>query len=130
MYFGDSVNTSPYFRGEAGAKIDDPRGKAVKFSSGQFVLGTAADEVIGIIPVTNDQSLEQGDPIDIVWKDMTLALAGGRIAAGDVLACDANGALVKASATGGTIGIAMEAAASGQYFHMIVERGTFTAAAG
>ena len=52
----------------------------------------------------------------------------GTIAAGDVLACDANGALVKASADGGTIGVAMEAAASGQYFHMIVERGTFAAA--
>lgn len=128
MYFGDTVNTSPYFRGEAGAKIDDPCGKAVKFSSGQFVLGTAADAVVGIVPITNDQPLEQGDPVDIVWKDMTLALAGGTIAAGDVLACDANGALVKASADGGTIGVAMEAASSGQYFHMIVERGTFTAA--
>ena len=128
MYFGDSVNTSPYFRGEAGAKIDDPRGKAVKFSSGQFVLGTAADAVVGIVPITNDQSLEQGDPIDIVWKDMVLALAGGTITAGDVLASDANGALVKASVSGGTIGVAMEDAASGQYFHMIVERGTYTAA--
>lgn len=128
MYFGDTVNTSPYFRGEAGAKIDDPRGKAVKFSSGQLVLGTAADAVVGIVPITNDQALEQGDPVDIVWKDMTLALAGGTIAAGDVLACDANGALVKASANGGTIGVAVETAASGQYFHMIVERGTFTAA--
>ena len=45
-----------------------------------------------------------------------------------MLACDSNGAMVKASAAGGTIGVAMEAAASGQYFHMIVERGTFTAA--
>ena len=54
MYFGDTVNTSSYFRGEAGAKIDDPRGKAVKFSSGQLVLGTAADAVVGIVPVTND----------------------------------------------------------------------------
>lgn len=128
MNFGNSVNTSPYFQGEAGAAIADPRGKAVKFSSGQFVLGTANDAVVGIVPITSDQNLQQGDPIDVVWKDMTLALAGGEIAAGDVLACDSNGAMVKASAAGGTIGVAMEAAASGQYFHMIVERGTFTAA--
>ena len=128
MNFGDSVNTSPYFQGEAGAAIEDPRGKAVKFSSGKLVLGVANDAVIGIVPVTDDQSIAQGDPVDIVWKDMTLALAGGTVAAGDVLACDANGALVKASAAGGTIGIALEDAAAGQYFHMIVERGTFAAA--
>ena len=94
MNFGDSVNTSPYFQGEAGAAIEDPRGKAVKFSSGQFVLGTANDAVVGIVPITSDQNLQQGDPLDVVWKDMVLALAGGEIAAGDVLACDSNGAMV------------------------------------
>lgn len=116
IYTSNMINPSPTIVGKAGAAITDVRGKAVKFnSSGKLVLcSTANEEFIGVALVTNDENIASGQDIDVQIKDIGVAVAGGAIAAGDPLATDANGKLVKTTTSGAfVIGHALADAASG-----------------
>lgn len=98
VYMATSINESPVIVEKAGAKIEDVRGKAVKYDeNGNVVLCGAGEVAIGVGIMTNDEVTEQGRDVDIQIKDIGLVLAGGEIKKGMELAADANGAFVEAT---------------------------------
>ena len=110
-YLATSINESPVVAMKAGAAITDVRGKAVKFdASGNVILCVAGDAALGIGILTNDQNIAVGGDVTVQVKDMGLVLAGAAtIKAGDELASDANGKLIKATDGQNVIAIALEA---------------------
>lgn len=125
VYTSNMINTSATIVGKAASAITDPRGKAVKYDAyGKFVLAsTAGEKFMGIGIVTNDEAIAAGQDVDIQVKEIGLGLAGGSIVAGDELACDANGKLVKTTTSGHfCIGYALEAASSGKYVRLQIDK--------
>ena len=71
-YLATSINESPVITEKAGAAITDPRGKGLKYSSGNVVLcSTAGETVLGIGIMTNDETIASGADVDIQIKDIT-----------------------------------------------------------
>ena len=121
-YMTSQINTSPTIIEEAGAAITDVRGKFVKYSTGKVILAsTAGEAVIGVGIITNSENIPSGGDVTVQVKDIGLALAGGSIAKGAEIATDANAKAVTATAGDFVIGVALEAAASGDmfYFQMV-----------
>lgn len=117
-YLATSINESPVVAMKAGAAIADVRGKAVKFdASGNVILCVAGDAALGIGILTNDQEIAVGGDVTVQVKDMGLVLAGAAtIKAGDELASDANGKLIKATDGQNVIAIALEASSAADTF--------------
>ena len=117
-YLATSINESPVVAMKAGAAITDVRGKAVKFdASGNVILCVAGDAALGIGILTNDQDIAVGGDVTVQVKDMGLVLAGAAtIKAGDELASDANGKLIKATDGQNVIAIALEASSAADTF--------------
>ena len=121
-YMTSQINSSPTIVEKAGAAITDVRGKFVKYSTGNVVLASVAGEaVMGVGIITNSENLASGDDVVVQIKDIGLAMAGGAITKGAEIATDANAKAVAATAGDFVIGIALEAAASGEmfYFQMV-----------
>lgn len=125
MYIGSSINKSPTFAGVAGAEILNGAGKAVKFdTSGNIVLcSTAGEAALGILIMQTADTVEQGDSVTVQISARGQALAGGTIAAGDLLAVNASGQVVKAAATNYVVGQAMCAGSANGLVEIIVCRG-------
>lgn len=122
-YLATSINESSIISEKAGAKIEDVRGKAVKYdSSGNVVLAGAGELCIGIGIMTNDETTEIGSDVDIQVKDIGLVKAGGAITKGAELAADSSGTLVTAAASQNVIAIALASASSGEYFKAMIVR--------
>lgn len=117
-YLATSINESPVVAMKAGAAITDVRGKAVKFdASGNVILCVAGDAALGVGILTNDQDIAVGGDVTVQVKDMGLVLAGAAtIKAGDELASDANGKLIKATDGQNVIAIALEASSAADTF--------------
>lgn len=117
-YLATSINESPVVAMKAGAAIADVRGKAVKFdASGNVILCVAGDAALGIGILTNDQDIAVGGDVTVQVKDMGLVLSGAAtIKAGDELASDANGKLIKATDGQNVIAIALEASSAADTF--------------
>ena len=114
-YLATSINETPVITDKAGAKIEDVRGKAVKFANGAVVLAGAGETVLGVGIMTNDVNIEAGADVDIQIKDIGLVCAGAEIAKGAELSAGADGKFVTATA-GYVAAIALEAAtAAGVY---------------
>lgn len=128
IYTATQINESPTIVAKAGAAVSaekDFRGKVVKFDeSGDVVLASSAGEAgIGIAIMTNGETNIAGDDITIQIKDIGVALAGGKIAAGDALAADAEGKLQKATAGQFVMATALEAAAAaGKYIRVAINK--------
>lgn len=99
MYTTTVINTSATVVAPAGADITGVIGKAVKYDeNGKFVLASKAGEaVIGIAVLTHADVVKAGEDVTAQVKEIGKAVAGAAIKAGDELAVDATGALVKAS---------------------------------
>lgn len=111
VFQNSQVNDTATITEKAGAAIDDVRGRLVKYNaSGDVVLCEAGDTPLGVAIVTNSATHVQGEFVDVQIRYNGLVMAGAAIAKGDVLASDANGKAVKATAGAATIGIALEAA--------------------
>jgi len=109
-YLGTTINESPTIILTAGEDIEKAQGKAVKIINGEIVAATAGVNAIGVIPLSEDETIKKGTEVTIQIKDIGAWVAGGKIAVGDELTADANGHAVKA-ATGNFISaIAMTAA--------------------
>lgn len=125
MYIGSSVDTSPTFAAIAGAKIDNGAGKAVKFDgSGKIVLCSSAGEAaIGIIIMQTADTVEAGESLTVQIFGRGQAIAGDTFAAGDLLAVDTSGKLVKAVATNYVVAQAMAAGAADSIVEVLLCRG-------
>lgn len=116
QYMTNGINTSPTIAITAGADMTQPGGKAVKYSSGKAILCTTAGErPIGIVTIDNDAEVKVEDIISVQVKDIGVALMGGAVAAGDELAVDANGALVKATDGQHVAAVALASCTSGEF---------------
>lgn len=131
MYIGTSVSTSPTFAAVAGAKIEGGAGKAVKFDSdGNVVLcSTAGEAALGVLILQTADTVNQGDSVTVQILGRGQAVAGGAIAAGDLLAVNASGQVVKAAAGNSVVGQALTAGSAGGFVECILCRGGQLAAA-
>ena len=125
MYIGTSASTSPTFAAVAGAKIEGGAGKAVKFdSSGNIILcSTAGEAALGILLLQSADTINQGDSVTVQIHGRGKAIAGGTIAAGDMLAVTASGTLTKAAAGNSVVGQALSAATADGFVDFIICRG-------
>lgn len=109
-FLATSIQSTTTISEKAGAKIEDVRGKAVKYdSSGNVVLTQAGEVAIGIGILTNDENIEAGKDVDIQIKDIGVVCTGDTVQKGALLASDANGKLITATSGQAYIAIAMEA---------------------
>lgn len=125
-YHGVQINQSATIVEKAGAAIEDVRNLIMKYDgNGDVVLATAGtDKPVGIALIEagyNDITgaeagkVAVGDPVDILVKDMGVVLAGADIKKGDEVAAGANGMAAVAATGDYVLGIALDAAAAGEY---------------
>lgn len=125
MFTGTSISTSPTIACVAGAAISGGAGKAVKFNaSGEVVLCSSAGEAgLGFLILQTADEVKKGDSVTVQIRGQGRVVAGGVIAAGDLLAVDANAKVVKATSGQYLIGQAMAAAAADGYALIDVIKG-------
>jgi hypothetical protein len=89
----------------------------------KVVQGAAAtDKLIG---VSDNLGGASGDTIDVILDGVALVKAGGTIAFGDLITSDATGqGVVTTTASNRVIGVAMEAAVSGDLFGVRIAPGS------
>lgn len=132
-YHGVQINQSATIVEKAGAAIDDVRNLIMKYdANGDVVLATAGtDKPVGIALIEagyNDMTGAEagkvaiGDPVDILVKDMGVVLAGADIKKGDEVAAGANGMAAVASTGDYVLGIALDAAAAGEYLNIQITK--------
>lgn len=92
------INSSATVTFEAAAGLSDVNGKAVKLTEEGTTLPAAGEEAIGIVLITEDGDYKKGDAVSVQIKDIGLWKAGAEIAAGDLLAADAEGLCQTAAA--------------------------------
>lgn len=103
-----------------------PKGSVVKIGADREHVSKAAaatDKSVGIAQTANVLLAE--DKVEVAHAGGgAKGLAGGTIAAGDLLTSDANGALVVASTGNRVVGHALESAVVGDLFAMFVSIGS------
>lgn len=125
-YHGAQFNQSATIVEKAGADIDDVRNLIMKYDdNGNVVLATAGtDKPVGIALTEagfNDMSgidagkVATGDNVDILVKDMGVVLAGAAIKKGEEVTAGAGGMAAVAVSGNYVLGIALDAAAAGEY---------------
>ncbi len=126
-YIAASINQSPVISMKAGADLADVRGKAVMFDeTGGIILASAGKSALGIAVLSNPESINKGDDIDIQIKDIGHVKAGAAVKPGDALAPDANGALVPAT-SGSYLAIALEGGAKDAFMQAVLRSGSIAA---
>lgn len=126
-YNGVQINNSATIIEKAGVDIVDCRNRMMKYDeNGNVVLATAGtDMVIGIALIEagyNDISgvtsgkVLAGEGVDILVKDMGVALAGGTIKKGQEITAGADGKAAVAAGGNYVLGIALDNAEADEYF--------------
>lgn len=125
MFIGTSISTSPVIAASAGAAIENGAGKVVKFdASGNIVLcSTAGEAALGVLILQHVDKIAVGDTVTVQIERQGQAVAGGTIAAGDLLTVDANGAVVKAATGNYIIGQALSSVGAGGYVNIQIFKG-------
>ena len=132
-YHGVQINQSATIVEKAGAAIDDVRNLIMKYdANGDVVLATAGtDKPVGIALIEagyNDMTgveagkVAVGDPVDILVKDMGVVLAGADIKKGDEITAGADGMAAVAASGNYVLGIALDAAAAGEYLNVQISK--------
>lgn len=132
-YHGVQINQSPTIVEKAGAAIDDVRNLIMKYdTNGDVVLATAGtDKPVGIALIEagyNDITgaeagmVKVGDNVDILVKDMGVVLAGAEIKKGDEVAAGTGGMAVVAQSGNYVLGVALDAAAAGEYLNIQIAK--------
>jgi hypothetical protein len=80
------------------------------------LASVAGQQIIGIL--RNEP--ESGEACEIVIEGVAKGIAGGTIVRGDRLSVDANGAFVASTGAGAIVGVALESAASGAIFSLLM----------
>lgn len=94
-YFGSIINNSATIIAKASAKITDGAFLAATLTENGVAVAKASETPIGIM-VAETGTVEAGEEVTIQVKDIGLAKVGAAVNAGDILAADANGKLIKA----------------------------------
>lgn len=110
-YLGTTINESPTIVVTAGADIKAAQGKAVMLTKGKATTPTAGANVIGIIPLSEDEEIKNGSDFTVQVKDIGAWVAGEAIAIGDELTSNATGQAVKATDGSFITAVALTAAA-------------------
>lgn len=132
-YHGAQFNQSPTIIEKAGANIDDVRNRIMKYDeNGNVVLATAGTDMpIGIALIEagyNDISgvtagmVKTGEAVDILVKDMGVAIAGAAIKKGQEVAAGADGLAAVAVSGNYVLGIALETVEADNYFRMQIAK--------
>lgn len=132
-YHGAQFNQSATIVEKAGAAIEDVRNLIMKYDDNGNVVPAAAgtDKPIGIALIEaglNDMTgaeagkVAVGDLVDILVKDMGVVLAGAAIKKGDEVTADANGMAAVAESGNYVLGIALDAAAAGEYLTIQISK--------
>lgn len=109
MYHGTGINDSPTIVVKASANINDGAFLAAMLSKDGVAVAKAGEAAIGIM-IPETESPKAGEDVNIQVKDIGLAKVGAAVEAGDLLASDANGKLVKATSGAFIIATALDAA--------------------
>lgn len=123
-YLSDQINTSATIIEKAGANIEDVRGLILKYdNNGDVVPASTEGEIaVGVGIITNSESINQGEDVDIQVKEIGLVKAGGTIAKGAEVMANTDGKAITATAGKFVIGTALEPAASGQLFYVQITK--------
>lgn len=129
-YHGTGINNSATIVAKAAADITAGAFLAATLTENGANVAKAGEAPVGIfIPET--ESPKAGEDTHIQVKDIGLAKTGGAVNAGDLLAADADGKLVKAAAGAFALAAALETAtAAGQIISVQIVKAGFTPAAG
>lgn len=134
QYLNAFINNSATIRDVLAADVTDAPHKAVTYDSdGKLILPAAAgDPAIGFIlsdtPATIEGVTKAGTEVDVLIKNIGLALAGGAISKGDFVTTDATGALTKAESGNYILGIAMtQATAAGELVQVQITHSGYAA---
>lgn len=109
-YTTTTINQSPTIVLPASAELKEARAKAVMVISGKAAIATAGANAIGVVMLSDDETIAADDDVNIQIKDIGAWVAGGEIAVGDELASDASGRAVKAAGSDFILGTALTAA--------------------
>lgn len=111
MYIGTSINESPVIAGIAAEAITAGSMLAVTMGAdGVKKVAAAGAAAVGLLIAETDDAIAAGDTVTIQVKDIGMWKVGAAVAAGDLLAADANGKAVKATAGKFILAQALEAA--------------------
>ena len=132
-YRGAQFNQSVTIVELAGAAIEDVRNLIMKFDdNGNVIPATAGTDIpVGIAlietgynDITGQTSgkVEVGDNVDILIKDIGVALAGGTIKKGQEVAAGAAGFAVPAAGGDYVLGFALDNAEAGEYVRVQIAK--------
>lgn len=111
MYIGTAMNESPVLAGEAGAALQNAAMLAVKLDAdGALVLAGAGEPALGVLLPDTEEQAAKGDQVTVQVKDIGLWMAGAAVKAGELLASDAAGKAVPATAGAFILAQALETA--------------------
>lgn len=97
VYEYTTIHTSPTIALEVNGELGDIRGKAVKFADGKVQLPGAGEVPVGIVLLSEEESVKTNDIVTVQVKDIGKWKAGAAVAVGDLLTTDAEGLCQKAT---------------------------------
>ena len=129
-YFGTIINPSATIVAKASAKIENGAFLAATLTKDGVAIAKANETPIGIF-IAETETVEAGEDATIQVKDMGLGMTGAAVNAGDLLAADASGKLIKATGGAFALAVALETAtAADQVISIQISKPGFTAASG
>lgn len=112
---GTAINESPTISIAAAAAIEGARCTAVVLGEGGVQHPTAGANVFGLIVPSVDENVAKDARVDVQIKDIGMWKAGEALKQGDILATDADGCAVKATAGAHIVAVAIKDSAAGSY---------------
>lgn len=130
MFIGTSINESPVVAAKAAAAISN--GAMLAVAMGASGVSVAGDGVaaVGLLIAETEATVAVGDDVTVQVKDIGLWKTGAAVAAGALLASDANGKATTAAAGKYIVAQALEAAtAAGQVIRVQIIKAGYVPAA-
>ncbi len=116
---------------KAGATITQFRIAKVGADDDHVIQGAAAtDKLMGVVDIPGAPAITSvaEEPVDVIHSGIAMVEAGGTVAFGDLVTSDASGKAVAAAPATGvnnrTVGVAQQAAVSGDIFPVLVQLGS------
>lgn len=129
-YFGTIINPSATITAKASAKIENGAFLAATLTKDGVAVSKASETPIGIF-IAETETVEVGEDVTVQVKDMGMGMTGAAVDAGDLLAADANGKLIKATGGAFAVAVALETAtAADQVISIQISKPGFAAASG
>lgn len=128
MYIGTSINESTVIAAKAAAAITDGAMLAVTMGTNGVSVAAAGEAAVGLLIAETEATVAAGDDVTVQVKDIGLWKTGAAVAAGALLASDANGKAITAASGKYIIAQALEAAtAADQVIHVQIIKAGYAA---